>query len=187
MPKDAKKSIKIDTLTSTTVIDQDGTVLQENSVISYKIPKEDDYVKMYVKSLLYMADLPKTLNPILAKLLEFMPYANGRPEFAINRGIKQIIAEELGIKGKNPDQKVSNAITDLVKGQILLRTGRGLYMFNPHLFGKGEWKDIAKLRLEVDFTPEGKTVKGVIERANKAEKESNKQCEGQLSVDELSA
>ena len=30
-------------------------------------------------------------------------------------------------------------------------SGRGLYLVNPKLFAKGEWKDIRRLRLAIDY------------------------------------
>ena len=29
--------------------------------------------------------------------------------------------------------------------------GKGIYQFNPYLFGRGNWSDIAKLRLSVKY------------------------------------
>lgn len=184
MRRDDKKSIKLNTMTTETLVNHEtGIVTSEMKTTTYAFEREDDYIKFYVKSLLYMADLPHNLNPILAKLLQFMPYAGGdhKPVFALNKALKAQIGTELGYKGKDPSKAVSDAITSFVKGQILFREGTGLYMFNPHLFGRGEWADIKKLRLQVDFTPEHRTVKGQIER--KAREKYESQCEGQISLD----
>lgn len=67
-----------------------------------------------------------------------------------------------------PSGKVSNAITELVKGKILYRVGTGAYNFNPYLFGKGDWQDVSRLRLEVNYDDiKGKTFKTVCEYNDK--------------------
>ena len=66
----------------------------------------------------------------------------------VNSYVKNCIKDSLGLKNVG---SISNAITDLVKGKILYRVGTGAYNFNPYLFGKGDWQDIARLRLEVNY------------------------------------
>ena len=36
-------------------------------------------------------------------------------------------------------------------GKILYRVDRGIYRFNPYLFGRGDWQDVARLRLEIKY------------------------------------
>lgn len=39
-----------------------------------------------------------------------------------------------------------------------------MYNFNPYLFGKGDWQDIGRLRLEINYDDiKGKTFKTVCE------------------------
>ena len=39
-----------------------------------------------------------------------------------------------------------------------------MYNFNPYLFGKGDWQDISRLRLEINYDDiKGKTFKTVCE------------------------
>ena len=54
-------------------------------------------------------------------------------------------------------------MTDLVKGKVLFRVDKGVYRFNPYLFGKGDWQDIAKLRLEVNYDLKGKSFRTICE------------------------
>lgn len=56
------------------------------------------------------------------------------------------------------------------KGKILYRVGTGAYNFNPYLFGKGDWQDVSRLRLEVNYDDiKGKTFKTVCEYNDKKE------------------
>ncbi|KLV27094.1 replication/maintenance protein RepL, partial [Priestia megaterium] len=86
-----------------------------------------------------------------------MSYGN---QLVLNAALKRQIAEEIDLSVSS----INNAITKFVKGELLERIDTGLYRVNPHLFGKGEWKDIAKIRLEVAFDSEGKTIMSEIER-----------------------
>lgn len=149
-----------------TIVDENGNTLKKESNTVYSVPTEPPYVKMYLDTILYLKDLPKGHNPILMSILKRLPWANQEQDIALNAGIKRKIAKEVGCSVS----KVNNAITDLVKGEVLFRTDVGVYQVNPHLFGRGEWNDIAKLRLEVTFDKNGKTILGEIERFKDIEK-----------------
>lgn len=149
-----------------TTVDENGNTLKKESNIVYSVPTEPPYVKMYLDTILYLKDLPKGHNPILMSILKRLPWANQDQDIALNAGIKRKIAKEVGCSVS----KVNNAITDLVKGEVLFRMDVGVYQVNPHLFGRGEWNDIAKLRLEITFDKNGKTILGEIERFKDIEK-----------------
>jgi hypothetical protein len=140
----------------------DGEVLcrQQTTNTSYNLGQEPPYVKLYLDAVLYLSDMPKGYTPILYSIIKRIPWANQEQDMAINMALKRCLAKELDCSVS----KISNAITDLVKGYILIRTDVGLYKINPHIFGRGEWKDIGELRLHVTFNAEGKTVMGEIMR-----------------------
>jgi len=151
---------KINQVIETTQVDENGQVVNYEQNTSYYIEQEPPYVKMYLDTILYLKDLKKTYNPVLMAILKRLPWANQNQSIAINAGIKRQIAKEVGCSVGN----VSNAITDFVKGEVLFRVDTGVYNINPHLFGRGDWNDIAKLRLEVVFDTNGKTIQGTIEK-----------------------
>ncbi|WP_317373177.1 replication/maintenance protein RepL [Helicobacter canis] len=142
------------------MVNENGNTIKKELNTVYSVPAEPPYVKMYLDTILYLKDLPKGHNPILMSILKRLPWANQEQDIALNAGIKRKIAKEVGCSVS----KVNNAITDLVKGEVLFRIDVGVYQVNPHLFGRGEWNDIAKLRLEVTFDKNGKTILGEIER-----------------------
>ncbi|MCR8747279.1 replication/maintenance protein RepL [Romboutsia lituseburensis] len=154
---------KINQMIEKTTIDENGNKLKTETNTVYSFQNEPPYVKMYLDTILYLKDLPKGHNPILMAILKRLPWANQDQDIALNAGIKRKIATEVGCSVS----KVNNAITDLVKGDVLFRTEVGVYKVNPHLFGRGEWNDIAKLRLEVTFDSNGKTILGTIEKNSK--------------------
>lgn len=97
-----------------------------------------------------MSDLPKHHEKILFELLKRATYAGEKygMEITLNASIKKRIADTLEIKNI---RTINNVLTDLVKGQILIRADIGVYTLNPYLFGKGDWQDISRLRLEVSY------------------------------------
>ena len=115
-------------------------------------------------TILYLTDLPKGLNGILYAFLKRMSYGN---QLVVNAALKRQIAKELDLSMSS----INNAITKFVKGDLLIREDTGLYLVNPHLFGKGDWKDIAKIRLEVTFDANGKSIMSEIERKEEKEKD----------------
>ena len=124
---------------------------------------EPAYVKLYLDNILYLSDMPTKHASVLYALLKRASDAGEEEgmQVIVNASLKRRIQESLGFKNIS---SINNAITDLTKGNIIYRVDVGIYNFNPHLFGKGEWQDIARLRLEVDYDLiKGKTFKAVCE------------------------
>jgi len=124
---------------------------------------EPAYVKLYLDNILYLSDMPTKHASVLYALLKRASYAGEEEgmQVIVNASLKRRIQESLGFKNIS---SINNAITDLTKGKIIYRVDVGIYNFNPHLFGKGEWQDIARLRLEVDYDSiKGRTFKTVCE------------------------
>jgi hypothetical protein len=106
--------------------------------ISY-MPTEPPYVKVYLDDIAKLYGLPKAGSSLLHCLLRKMDYDG---IITLVSASKKRIADELNIK----PQTVDNNIQALLKSDILKRSGRGEFMFNPMLFAKGEWKNIYKQR-----------------------------------------
>ncbi len=159
---------KVTNTVSRTVVDEHGQITYQEEDKTTNWGSEPNYIKVYLDTILYLNDLPKGLNGILYSFLKRMSYGN---QLVVNAALKRQIASELELSLSS----INNAISKFVKGEILLREDTGLYKVNPHLFGKGEWKDIAKIRLEVTFDKEGKTIMSEIQRKETIEKPSNKQ------------
>lgn len=120
---------------------------------SFKIENDEPpFIKLYLDTLLLNKEISINRNPILNELLKMMPYASSEISyFALNKDIKMRIADKVGLSL----QTVNNAITEFVKHQILIRVGRGTYQPNPFYFGKGEWKDVKKVRTQLEFDNKG--------------------------------
>lgn len=154
---------KITMSNTKTVTDENGVIRHQEEDLTVNWGREPNYIKLYLDTVLYLKDLPKGLNTVLYALLKRMSYGN---QLVLNAALKRQIAKEIELSVSS----INNAITKFVKGELLDRIDTGLYRVNPHIFGKGEWKDIAKIRLEVSFDSEGKTIMSEIGRKEENEK-----------------
>lgn len=149
---------------NTSIDSQTGEVFREERQYTYSLPQEPNFIKVYLDNILYLKDIPKKNSGVLFELMKVAHYADhpgGGMMIFTNAAMLRMIATTLQVTEKS----VRNAISDLTKGQALIRKERGTYLLNPYLFGKGDWKDIAKIRLTVDFSPNGKSLSAVFETA----------------------
>lgn len=154
---------KINQINQTNVVDENGEIKNQRTDTSFYVDSEPPYVKMYLDTILYLKDLPRTHNPILHCILMRIPWANQSQDIAINAHIKRQIAKEVGCS----ESKVNNALSDLVKGEVIYRVGVGTYQVNPNFFGRGQWTDIEELRIKITFNGKGKTIMGEVEKKSK--------------------
>lgn len=128
--------------TLVSVDEKTGEVKWMDTVYISGPQREPPYVKIYLDSLGLLREVPLYCWPVLLWLLQKAPYATQDPYFEIGSPTRAYIAEETGVKISS----VNHAVADLVKHGAILRARRGLYQLNPQFFGRGEWKEIAKLR-----------------------------------------
>lgn len=127
------------------------TQTKETTATTYRA-SEPEYIKIYIKDIMYLADLPEGYTKILYSLLSQASWANDGMRVTVTAGLKRLMCKEVGFK--NP-QSITNAISQMTKGKILKRIETGVYALNPYLFGKGDWRDIEKLRLNVEYRLDG--------------------------------
>lgn len=114
---------------------------EKTSVFSGR-EREPNYVKMYLADIEIIHRLPKNSGNILSELLKNMNYES---EITVNTLMKKRICEKLNIKN---DRTINNALSEMVKKDVLQRSARGVYVVNPYLIAKGDWQDIKGLRVE---------------------------------------
>lgn len=124
--------------------------------------EEPPYIKVYFEDILYLRNISKKYFSVMYALLKRVSYAGDECPMCvvINKGVKKAICEEIG--WKNP-VSIDNAIQVLMKGGIIRRIERGMYQFNPFLFGRGHWSEVAKLRLSVNYDRNGRTFEAKID------------------------
>lgn len=129
-------------------------VSEEVTALRKKLQPEPSFIKLYLKDMCKLNDIPKTTNNVLNALLELCNYDN---EIILNSHVKNKVADSLGIKIPSLD----NAISKLTKAEFLDRIGRGTYRLNPHVFGKGKWSDIKELQVTWDYSVKGRVLENV--------------------------
>ena len=142
-------------ITRTEINTQTGEINKETINETLRFSEEPPYIKFYLQDILYLSDMPKRYDKVLYELIKRAQWANSDQGMTItlSSGSKRLIAKQLGL---NSISLISNALTDFVKAKIIKRIETGVYALNPNLFGKGDWQDISKLRLDIDYDLSGK-------------------------------
>ncbi|WP_144511819.1 replication/maintenance protein RepL [Bacillus thuringiensis] len=152
---------KVSKVTKNKIIDiNTGEIQEEEEIIDAYIDKEPDYVKIYLKDIVALNDLPKGLDRVINVLLKVMSYDN---MIILNSFIKKQMAQELGYKTV---QVLNNNINKLVNAEILFRKGTGTYQVNARYFGRGHWHDIQEIRLQQVYSAKGRELKTEITYKN---------------------
>tara|TARA_Y100001978_G_scaffold190789_1_gene194296 strand:- start:895 stop:1539 length:645 start_codon:yes stop_codon:yes gene_type:complete len=138
-----KKKVQNESFQSTETAD--GT--EEKSSIQTKyVIKEPDYIKLYIKDIVLLHELPKTLTDFIIALFKHINY-NG--QINLNSSVKKQLAEELKFKGKttkNNIQMIDNKLSQLKKADLIRTVARGIVEANPFFFGRGKWDEIRNQR-----------------------------------------
>lgn len=127
------------------------TTTEKEQIIQY--PKTADFVMSFTKDIGYLQHLSKGEIITLFMLLKIV---NNNNEIILNSAIKRRIANELNMKIRTVTQNISA----LNKKRVISREDNGIYRINPWLFGKGNWNNIKKLRMnfEWDFNKQTKKI-----------------------------
>lgn len=125
---------------------EDGVLVQGRKVS--QVSKEPHFVKLYLKDLAHLRNLPAWVSGVLYELLKKMDYSN---EIVLNSTVKNRIAEELNIHPKTID----NALVKFVSKKILFRQGKGVFLANPFIFGRGNWGEVEEIRVKVSYRANG--------------------------------
>lgn len=141
----------------TTVDQLTGEILsQRKQVIELrKMEPEPNYIKLYIDDLARLVGLQEGHRSILPYVAASVGYDGF---ISLSAGRKARIAITAGCSVKS----INNAITEFVKCGILARVGRGEYELDPHLFAKGEWRNIRERRLrfmtKITYSEEGRHI-----------------------------
>ena len=163
-----------------------GEITKQVRSTSYGYKPEEPFIKLYLKHVLIFNDLPPRYAEVLIAMSDFMSYAHDDPPQTVylNAALKEKICKICGLANV---QSLDNSLSELVKANMLYKvtnketgkTMRGTYQLNPFIVGKGDWKDIVKLRLTIDFDADGKRM--LLEERRKTQKSPN-QIKGQESM-----
>jgi hypothetical protein len=152
-----------------TIVDyKTGEVTEMESFSKRQIEREPDYVKIYLKDIIRIKDLPSGMEKVLLSFIKCMSYTNIILTYL---PVKKIIAAELDIS----ISYVNKCIDSFIKADIFLKMDRGIYLVDPELFGRGKWENIEKIRLSItyDFKTGKKEIKSDIKEQLKLDFNSN--------------
>ncbi len=129
---------------------EDGRIVSRTYHNTFTIGSEEDYVKIYFTGLFYMRDMPMDCMRLLLCMLPHARYAEPPDSnmadyslaITLYPQLKKQIAEMMGCKVAT----ISNLLTELVYGEVLIRVYNSVYRLNPHLFGRGSVKDMGEMR-----------------------------------------
>lgn len=134
-----------------TYMTPEGEVISQESDVYTKYDKEEDYVKLYYKSIILYGNVEGISIDFLLAICEYINYANADGKAAmlyLNTGIKATLCENLNIKLC----MLNRYIKKCVDFGLLFETDKKLcYIVNPCLIAKGDWASIRKLRTYFDF------------------------------------
>lgn len=139
--------------TNTEVNPETGELVPTRNYQVAVLHTEDKYYKFYHEGLRYISDMPLECHRVLYALLDNMTYVDQKVEglgeygmhIFLNADIKRAIADTLKIKNY---RCIDNTIQMLLKGNVLVRVGKGIFRPNPYIVARGAWKDVLNLRLE---------------------------------------
>lgn len=157
------KIVKSEVVKTTNVIT--GEVIENETKEMIHYGKTEDFVMTFTKDLGYLKNLSK--GEILV-VMGFLKIVNRDNEIILNIAIKERICKEfdLNINSINP------LISNLVKKKVIKKSdGRGIYILNTFLFGKGDWASVKKLRMEIEWDFEKLTKNIQIEQIYLSEEE----------------
>ena len=138
-----------------TIVDEDGVVKEHDKEKLARIGKEPPYVKVYTDCMLVLNHIDTALSAPLIAFCHHMTWANDenaifRHMIRTDSFVRADVAARCGVS----DAMVKKWINKFVECEIFIpivvdnKRKRGAYYVNPWVVGKGEWKDIQKLRGE---------------------------------------
>jgi hypothetical protein len=133
-----------------------GEILDETSKVTnqFTVPftAEPSYFKFYEDHISLLETCSKSEIFILFRLLKTMDYDN---RLSVSLGQKKDICRLMGKFTEGGTEPAVNAFNvamfNLVKKNILTKISSGYYLVNPYLFGKGNWKNVQKLRVKLTY------------------------------------
>ena len=148
--REHKKSVYFEKAESSYFVDNETGEIkseQHSHTEHAKIPAEPPFIKLYLDCLAKFNDIQISFNPILAEMLKRTTYADEDIEgrglmLYLNKPLKEAIAKKCNVGLK----RVEQALTEFVKKKYFYRVDLGAFQINADLFGKGNWREIHKVR-----------------------------------------
>ena len=136
-----------------------GELLESDEEQKTRVGKEPPFIKIYTDCMLVLNHIDASLSAPLIAFCHHMTWANEaniafRHIIRTDQYVREDVARRCGVK----DDMVKKWIKTFVDTEVFIpiivngKRRRGAYYVNPWVIGKGEWKDIYKLRGEFSLT-----------------------------------
>lgn len=133
-----------------------GEVIATSKETVVQFPAEPEYIKLYLDDINRLYDLPN--HSLLYEVMKRMDYDG---LINLSKYAKDMICSKLDVK----PQTLANYLQKLKEKDIIQAVGRGTFMPNPELFGKGTWKEVynrrkayESIKLNVTYKADGSRV-----------------------------
>jgi len=128
----------------TTVDSETGEVVEIISSKITRVPQTPDFVMAFTQDIGYLSQLSGGGAKLLFGLMQVVDRNN---EITLNLARKKSIALATGLKVTSID----SLLNQLKKKEVIISVERGIYALNPYLFGRGQWKNISKMRMNIEY------------------------------------
>ena len=128
-----------------------GEILEQNTKQKI-ISTEPEFLKMYFDDLSYFLNLKINHRVFLSILKNCLTYKN---ILTLNYGTKKIISADVGVSINT----INKLIDKCTKYKLIIRLERGVYLVNPLFFGRGTWKDLQEIRLNIIYKENERGIK----------------------------
>ena len=147
MKRQIKEHLKTVYTEKETVVDEEtGEILQEEKRLKVIIGESGSFYQLYENIIALLEDM----KPIDIKILiGIFKYASTDNQIGLTKHFKEQVAKDFGIGFST----VANAITELTKKKIMIRSGHSSYRINPRYFWKSTYqtrKATLKYVLEIE-------------------------------------
>lgn len=129
-----------------------GEIVEVKDTKEYNVEREPDFVKLYLKDIERVLNLPAGVSSTMYELLRCMNYDN---LIALTPYIRRSIAEKICTSV----DVFNHNLAKLSNEGVITKIDTGTYLANPDLFGKGKWTDIRNMRLEITYDENGRAFK----------------------------
>lgn len=127
------------------------------SVKSSVVYGEPDFVKLYVEDMLMLMRLSPSHLKLVMWLSRRLTYADDEVGLCVSlsTALKKLCVEQIGMASV---AVLDNALWALNKAGVIKRLGVGLYQLNPYFVGKGNWADVSRIRVTIDYDSLGRRI-----------------------------
>lgn len=134
-----KRNIRRVVETQTTADDQ--VITTKTTSYQSKV-LEEDYVKVYLRTLSAIHNVKGAAVKTLAEMLRFLDYNN---QILLVPARKKEMSERSGLKVNT----IEHNLRALCDAGILQKQATNVYTANPYMFGRGTWESIVRQREEL--------------------------------------